>query len=69
MRLQQIVGRASVSDLVRQRLEGSYFHSAQSAEKVLQREFPNHVIKREPGKLAVQVKDRSFAVAVFRELH
>lgn len=68
MRLQQIVGKSSVPNLIRHRLETSDFYSAETAQQRVQREFPNHVVSALPGQIAVQVKDRSFSVAVFREI-
>jgi len=68
MRLQQIVGKASISQLVRHRLETSDFHSVDTAKQVVQRIFPNHIVNVEPGKIAVQVKDKSFSVAVFKQV-
>lgn len=68
MRLQQIVGKSSVPDLVRYRLERSTFHSNDSAARALQREFPNHIITPHPGEIEVRVKDRSFSIAVFKTI-
>ena len=68
MRLQQIVGKSSISQLVRHRLENNDFHSVDTAKQVVQRIFPNHVINIEPGRIAVQVKDKSFSVAVFKQI-
>lgn len=68
MKLQQIVGKARVSDLVRHRLEQSHFYSAETAQQILRREFPNHVIAEHEGKISVLVRDKSFAVAVFKEV-
>lgn len=68
MKLQQIVGTARVSDLVRHRLEQNHFYSAETAQQVLRREFPNHVIAERAGKISVLVRDKSFAVAVFKEV-
>jgi hypothetical protein len=68
MKLQQIVGKSCVSDLVRHRLEQNHFHSAESAQQLLRRAFPNHVITEQAGKISVLVRDKSFAVAVFKEV-
>lgn len=68
MRLHQIVGTSSIPQLIRHRLETSDFYSAATAQQVVQREFPNHIVSTEPGKISVQVRDKSFSVAVFREV-
>ncbi len=66
MRLHQIVGKSTVNNLIRHRLENSTYHSIESARACLQKEFPNHVVDTREGELAVQVKDKSFSIAVFR---
>jgi hypothetical protein len=68
MKLQQIVGKSRVSDLVRHRLEQNHFHSADTARQMVRREFPNHVVAENGGKISVLVRDKSFAVAVFKEV-
>jgi hypothetical protein len=68
MKLQQIVGKASVPELIRHRLETSTFYSTESATRALRREFPHHVIIPQPRQINVQVKDKSFSVAVFKKI-
>jgi hypothetical protein len=68
MRLQQIVGKSTISDIVRHRIEKNDFYSTSTARQIVQREFPHHIVDSAAGKISVQVKDRTFAVAVFREV-
>lgn len=66
MRLHQIVGTSSVDKLIRYRLENNTYHSVESACECLQKQFPHHIVDAREGELAVQVKDKSFSIAVFR---
>lgn len=67
MRLQQIVGKSTVSELVRSRLERNDFRSEETARLAVQRLYPHHVVVSENGKISVLVRDRSVAVAVFQQ--
>lgn len=69
MRLHQIVGKSSIDNLIRHRLENNIYHSIDSARACVQKEFPNHVVDAREGELAVQVKDKSFNIAVFRAVY
>ena len=68
MKLQQIVGTSSVSELVRRRVEQRHFYSAATAEQMIRREFPNHIVTKDPGQISVLVRDESFAIAIFKEV-
>jgi len=35
----------------------------------IQQLFPNHLVHSQPGRISVFVKDRSFQVAGFQEVH
>jgi hypothetical protein len=65
MRIKQISGQLLLSEFARRRLEAIYFSSLDSARFLVQREFPNHVVRRDQDRLVVSVKDCSFDLAVF----
>jgi hypothetical protein len=67
MRLVQIVGKTTVSDLVRHRIESNTFRSIETAQQVLQRFFPNHVVIPENGRISIRTRDRSLSIAVFQQ--
>lgn len=68
MKLQQIFGTATTPRALRSRLEQRDFFSAETAQHELRRVFPHHVICRERDGIAVKVKDKSFSIAVFKEI-
>lgn len=67
MKLVQIVGKATVSDLIRHRIETNTFRSVETAAQALQRLFPHHVVVPEADKISVRVKDKSLSIAVFQQ--
>ncbi len=67
MRLQQIIGKATLSELVRTLLENNDFRSEETACLAVQKVYPHHVVVAENGKISVLVRDKSVAVAVFRQ--
>jgi hypothetical protein len=66
MRLRQIVGKSTVSDLVRIRLESNDFRSEETALQAVRKMYPHHVVVSENGRISVLVRDRTVAVAVFQ---
>jgi hypothetical protein len=69
MRIKQIKGGSFLAEASRQRLESIVFPSIERARAEVQQLFPNHVVYSEPGRISVVVKDRSFRVAAFQEVH
>ena len=60
----------SLTDPVqRRRLESTTFPSMEQAKQQVQSLFPNHLVKAEPGRISVVLRDKSFQVAVFQEVH
>lgn len=67
MRLQQIVGTSTVSEVVRSWLENNDFRSEETACMAVQKAYPHHLVVSENGKISVLVRDKSVAVAVFQQ--
>lgn len=69
MKLRQTLGASFLDPQKRRRLEGIAFPSLEQAKREVQHEFPNHLVQAEPGRISVVLKDKSFQVAVFKEVH
>jgi hypothetical protein len=67
MKIRQVKGIGALAELSRKRLETSTFPSLEHARQQVQQLFPNHRFFKENGVISVEVRDRSFRVAVFRE--
>ena len=68
MRIRQIKGADLIGAESRRRLESLAFTNLERACAEVRHQFPNHLVVNEWGKISVVVKDRSFEVAVFREV-
>lgn len=68
MKLKQVSGVELLSQESRKRLESIYYANLDTAKQVVQREFPNHVVREQAERLLVSVKDCSFNVAIFEKL-
>jgi hypothetical protein len=69
MKIKQVRGGMLLAERSRQRLESIVFPSIEKARVEVQQLFPNHVVFSEPGRISVVVRDRSFQVATFQEVH
>ena len=69
MKIIQTVGTTLVARQLRLRLESTTFPSMEQAKREVQTLFPNHLVASEPGGITVTLKDKSFQVAAFREVH
>ncbi|HTY57182.1 MAG TPA: hypothetical protein VMF59_00130 [Bacteroidota bacterium] len=69
MKIKQIRGGMLLAESSRQRLESIVFPSIEKARVEVAQLFPNHVVFSEPGRISVVVRDRSFQVATFQEVH
>jgi hypothetical protein len=69
MKIKQVKGGSVLAEASRQRLESIVFPSIERARAEVQQLFPHHVVFSEPGRISVVVKDRSFKVATFQEVH
>jgi hypothetical protein len=67
MKIRQVKGIGALAELSRKRLETSTFPSLEHARQQVQQLFPNHRVFKENGVISVEVRDRSFRVAVFQE--
>jgi hypothetical protein len=68
VRIRQIHGESPISELARTRLERVFFSNLESAKRLVQQEFPHHLVSKECGQLIVTTKDKAFQVAIFREV-
>jgi hypothetical protein len=69
MKIKQIMGGSVLAEASRKRLESIVFPSIERARVEVQQLFPNHVVFSEPGRISVVLKDKSFQVASFLEVH
>ena len=67
MKLKQVKSAGVPSEDVRQRLEKIFFHDLDNATMVLQQHFPHHIVEKKGDFLQVLTKDRSVAIASFRD--
>jgi hypothetical protein len=68
MRIRQTAGESLLAEATRRRLETTAFPDLEQARTEIQQLFPNHLVTSGQGRISVEVKDRSFQVAVFREV-
>jgi len=68
MRLRQVGGTGILPEWARQRLENIVFPSLESARHEVQIFFPRHVVAKEPGRIAVLLRDRSIPIVLFQEV-
>jgi hypothetical protein len=69
MKIRQIKGGSLLAESSRQRIESIVFPSIERARVEVQQLFPHHVVFSEPGRISVVVRDKSFQVATFQEVH
>jgi hypothetical protein len=69
MKIRQIKGDSFLAETSRRRLESIAFPSIEKARAEVQQLFPHHIVFSELGRISVVVKDRSFQVATFQEVH
>jgi hypothetical protein len=69
MKLRQTQGASLLNPQQRRRLEGIAFPTMEQAKQEVQHVFPNHLVRAEPGRISVVLRDKSFQVAVFQEVH
>ena len=68
MRIRQVRGTGLLAEQSRRRLERTAFPSLEHARQELQQLFPHHRVVSEQGRISVEVKDRSFQLALFQEV-
>ncbi|HUI64405.1 MAG TPA: hypothetical protein VL126_06170 [Bacteroidota bacterium] len=68
MKIRLVRGSLLLAESSRRRLENSSFPSLEQARVEVQHLFPNHLVFKEPGKISVVLRDRSFQVASFLEV-
>lgn len=69
LKIKQTLGVSLTDPNQRRRLEAIAFPSMEQAKQEVQHLFPNHLVKAEPGRISVVLRDKSFQVAVFQEVH
>ncbi len=65
MRIKQTYGFLSLPTEARKKVEVTHFASLDSAQFLLQKYYPNHIVRRSVESLRVTNKDKSFTVAQF----
>lgn len=68
MRIRQTKGIQLIASGSRRRLETMPFKNLEQARVAIQLLFPSHLVRGDHGKISVELKDRSFQVAVFQEV-
>lgn len=69
MRIRLVRGNILMAESSRRHLENITFPNLERARVEVQHLFPNHLVFKEPGKISVVLRDRSFQVAAFHEVH
>ena len=68
MKIRQTKGIHLIAEDSRHSLEATPFMNLEHARMQIQSLFPYHLVRKDQGKILVELKDRSFQVAAFQEV-